>query len=442
MYPNPQDALPLPPHPSLEQYRKRAKDLVAACKTAPAAVREWTTEWIEHLDALHRQTDSPRRAGELDRRIHQVEEFVREKLLGGGQRSTCSLAQAQFVIARAHGFESWAKLVHHLESLDQQGSTVSAFEEAADAIVTGDTERLENHLRERPHLIRARSTREHHATLLHYVAANGVENYRQRTPKNAVRIAEILLGAGAEVDAAADVYGGGATTLGLVATSAHPRAAGVQNDLIDVLLANGARLDLQGAGNKHNLVYACIANGCPEAALHLVERGAAVDLAAAAGVGRLDLVKKFFDPDGASRSPSASSQVQTAFGQACVHGHADIAAFLLERGADVRSTLRIIGAGHTALHGAAWGGHVDVVRLLIGHNAPLDARDETWHTPPLVWALEGWRTRHAAPLSRYKEIVALLVNAGAPVKADWLEDPNIRADPELLSSLEGAMGSQ
>ena len=28
MYPNPQDALPLPPRPSVEQYRKRAKDLV------------------------------------------------------------------------------------------------------------------------------------------------------------------------------------------------------------------------------------------------------------------------------------------------------------------------------------------------------------------------------------------------------------------------------
>ena len=32
MYPNPQDAVPLPPHPDLEQYRKRAKELVKASR--------------------------------------------------------------------------------------------------------------------------------------------------------------------------------------------------------------------------------------------------------------------------------------------------------------------------------------------------------------------------------------------------------------------------
>ena len=46
------------------------------------------------------------------------------------------------------------------------------------------------------------------ATLLHYVAANGVEGYRQLTPPNAVAIADALLDAGADVDALADMYGG------------------------------------------------------------------------------------------------------------------------------------------------------------------------------------------------------------------------------------------
>src|SRR2546421_6501270 len=101
MYPNPQDALPLPPHPSLEQYRKRAKDLVAACKAGAAAIGEWTTEWIEHLDTLYRQPERARQRADLERRTSQVEQFFRVKLLGEGrQRSRCSLAQAQFVIAR------------------------------------------------------------------------------------------------------------------------------------------------------------------------------------------------------------------------------------------------------------------------------------------------------------------------------------------------------
>ena len=51
----------------------------------------------------------------------------------------------------------------------------------------------------------------HRATLLHYVAANGVEDYRQTSPSNAVPVAEALLHAGAEVDVLADTYAGGAT---------------------------------------------------------------------------------------------------------------------------------------------------------------------------------------------------------------------------------------
>ena len=38
MYPNPQQALPLPTRPNVEQYKKLAKDLVKACKSGePAA---------------------------------------------------------------------------------------------------------------------------------------------------------------------------------------------------------------------------------------------------------------------------------------------------------------------------------------------------------------------------------------------------------------------
>src|SRR5262249_47898243 len=152
-----------------------------------------------------------------------------------------------FVIARAHGFTSWPKFVTHLESLAQSSSEISAFEAAAGAIVTGDTVTLERLLRENPRLIHSRSTREHNATLLHYVSANGVEGYRQKSPKNAGQIAAMLLDAGAEVDARAEVYGSGCTTLGLVATSAHPAIAGVQREVIDVLLGHGARMDLPGS---------------------------------------------------------------------------------------------------------------------------------------------------------------------------------------------------
>jgi hypothetical protein len=48
------------------------------------------------------------------------------------------------------------------------------------------------------------------------------------------KIAEMLLNGGAEVDALADMYGGGCTTLGLVATNIHPKVAGVLHELIDL----------------------------------------------------------------------------------------------------------------------------------------------------------------------------------------------------------------
>ena len=43
MFPNPQDALPLPARPNLEQYKKLAKDLARAAASAdnPPALRAW-----------------------------------------------------------------------------------------------------------------------------------------------------------------------------------------------------------------------------------------------------------------------------------------------------------------------------------------------------------------------------------------------------------------
>ena len=41
-------------------------------------------------------------------------------------------------------------------------------------------------------LISARSVRKHRSNLLHYVGANGVEGFRQKTPQNAVEVLEIL----------------------------------------------------------------------------------------------------------------------------------------------------------------------------------------------------------------------------------------------------------
>jgi ankyrin repeat protein len=142
-------------------------------------------------------------------------------------------------------------------------------------VVSGDTRTLRRLLRAHPRLVHARSTREHGATLLHYASANGVEGYRQLSPTNSGEIAEMLLEAGADVNATADVYQGQCTALGLVATSGPPSAAGVQREVIDVLLKHGARMDLRGSVGHHGLrVQGCLANGQPGAAEYLASHGA------------------------------------------------------------------------------------------------------------------------------------------------------------------------
>src|ERR1700719_3996281 len=136
----------------------------------------------------------------------------------GGLTPEYSAPDARSIIARSHHFEDWNQFQAFTEALNDRNSAVAQFEAAVDAVVAGDVTTLERLLGQNPALIAARSPRKHRSTLLHYVGANGVEGFRQRTPKNAVRIAETLLGAGVEVDAGADRYGGGCKTVGLVAT--------------------------------------------------------------------------------------------------------------------------------------------------------------------------------------------------------------------------------
>src|SRR6266404_290764 len=255
------DAIPLPPRPNLEQYKKRAKELLRACKSRDqGAVRAWATIWIETLVRLHALTighPGAEHRNPIETAAKCLEERVKQvNLASSGTRSAIvTLANAQFFIARAHGFENWPKFARHLDALNRHTPVVSQFEAAVEAIVGGDVATLGRLLDENPALIRARSTRTHRATLLHYISANGVEDYRQKTPKNAVEVAQRLLDAGAEVDAEANMYGGRDKTLGLVATSIWPAKAGVLTALIDLLLDAGAVVD--GGGSRGGAVNAC-----------------------------------------------------------------------------------------------------------------------------------------------------------------------------------------
>jgi ankyrin repeat protein len=338
-------------------------------------------------------------------------------------------ANAQAIIASEHHFASWDEYADYIIA-QPADSSVSKFEAAVDAIVNGDQGELEELLRKNPELIHITSARTHHATLLHYAGANGVEGFRQKTPANILEITKALLDAGADVNALADIYGG-STTLGLVATSIHPRLAGVQSALMEVLLDRGATIETPGS-TRPSAVNACLANGRPEAAELLAKRGASLDLEAAAGVGNLDLVKTFFEQEGTLKPAAAREQIESGFAWACEYGRTGVVQFLLKNGMDINTPLR--HHGQTGLHWAAAGGHLDTVKLLLDQNARANALDQTWGGTPLGWALHQWLEDKQ---ERYYSVVAALVTAGATVNPAWLTDQSIASDERMVGALQG-----
>jgi len=373
------DAEKLPVRPSLEQYRKQAKELLKACKSGDSDSLQRVKRYHPHPSKL---TDSRTPSAKL------------------------SLADAQLVIAREHAFESWPKFAKFIEALTRESSPVSQFELAADAIVAGDAITLKRLLRENPALIEARSTRLHRATLLHYLGANGFEDYRQKSPRNAVEIAELLLSAGSEVDALADAYGK-ATTLGLVASSIHPKQAGVQIALLHTLLEAGASVD--GVGGWNPLIGA-LRNGRGEAAEFLAGRGALLDVEGAAGVGRLDVVTSCFNENGSLKADSTTAQMESGFLWACEYGRNDVVEFLLQRGVDLRTQAN---TGMTGLHWAVVGARLATVKLLLKQGAPI-AETNKYGGTALGQAL--WSATNGDQGIDYVPIIDTLIEAGATIE--------------------------
>ena len=430
------DALPLPPRPNLEQYRKLAKDLLRACKKGTdEAIGQWTERWAGRVAELQ-----GRPAADFQAPARRVLRQWRTPQEPQGSTTGCTLAGAQFLLAQLHGFANWPKFARHLEGIERAGSTVSLFEAAIDAIVSGDLSALRKLLAANPDLARERSMREHRSTLLHYVSANGVEDFRQKTPNNIVEIAELLLDGGADVNAESEAYGGHSTTLNLTATSCHPQEAGVQIPLLELLLDRGAIIG-------RNDVVACLQNGRGQAAAFLASRGAALDLEGAAGAGRLDVVRAFFDDAGSLQPPATAEQRTKGFAWACEFGRTEVVDFLLGKGASVHDKLP--HHGQTGLHWAAWEGHSGTVQLLLGRGARVDARDDEFGGTPLGWALYHWaNSAQAVERGRFHETVALLARAGARLDPAWFDVDDeerqrtvrkLHSDPQMMAALRGEM---
>jgi ankyrin repeat protein len=295
------------------------------------------------------------------------------------------LDDAKLVTARSYGFESWDDLASFSEAVGRDRA-ILRFETAVEAVVDGDRDMLEALLREDPALAGARSARRHRATLLHYVAANGVEGWRQRTAPNAVEIARLLLDAGADPNALAEMYDGRCTTLAMLVSSSPPADAGLQRPLAELLVERGAALELRGS-KWNGAVLTALTFGFLDTARALAERAGPVhDIAVAAGLGLLG--------DTARLLPAADAeQLRKALALACMHGHGRIVQLLLDAGVDPNPyNPDGFHAHSTPLHQAVWANHEPVVRLLVERGARLDIRDTIYGGTPLDWADHAQRT--------------------------------------------------
>jgi ankyrin repeat protein len=312
----------------------------------------------------------------------------RDQRIDDVRSAQLDLEDAKLVTARRYAFETWSDLVSFTDAVGRDRG-ILRFETAADAVVAGDRDTLEALLREDPARAGARSARRHRATLLHYVAANGVEGWRQRTPPNAVEIARLLLDAGADPNALADVYDERCTTLGMLVSSTPPADAGLQRPLAELLLDRGASLDAPGS-KWNSVVITALAFGFLDTARALAARAGPVgDVAVAAGLGLLG--------DTARWLPSAEPERRrVALALACAHGHVGVVQLLLDAGVDPSQYNPDGFHSHsTPLHQAVWANHEPVVRLLVEGGTRLDLRDLIYGGTPLDWAEHGQRTEIA-----------------------------------------------
>ena len=210
--------------------------------------------------------------------------------------------------------------------------------------------------------------------------------------------------------------------------------------MVGLLLEHGAALDVPGWHGRTPYQQA-IRTGQQEVAELLARHGAVTALSSAdeflAACRRADRAAATAalaaDPDLAGRLTADDLRNLT---DAAGHGHTEAVRLMLDLGFPP-GTRSEQDDGADALHLAAAAGSASTVRLLLDRGADIEARDTTWDSTPLEWAIvgSGMRLGHA-PAPDWPATVRILLDAGASTDGIVLspDDPK-PPSPEVTALL-------
>jgi ankyrin repeat protein len=330
---------------------------------------------------------------------------------------------ARSVVAAEHGQASWEAFCRHVRDLGGE-----PFATAYRLIEAHDVDGLRAQLDAHPEVVRLRGT-------------NGNDLLGMATATCDERLVALLLDRGAD-PRAANVHGW---------TPLHQAAYSGLPALADLLLAAGAPVDAAARGAGGTPLVVALFWGHRAAAERLAEHGVHPEnLRTAAGLGRLDLIEErladgragtergFYRPHGGfpAWTPSGDPQevLDEALAWAARNDRGDALALLVARGArpdadvyrgtalawaaatgragairrlvalgadpDRRTTFGgpAHGEGVTALHLAAQNAHIDAIAALLEAGADRTLTDALYGATPASWAEHGGHAEAAARL--------------------------------------------
>lgn len=95
----------------------------------------------------------------------------------------------------------------------------------------------------------------------------------------------------------------------------------------------------------------------------------------------------------------------------------------------------------TPLHWAAFNGNAEIVREILRHNPPLNARGDQFNSPPVGWAIHGSKNTWHRATADYGGTVELLLNAGAEPPKDIDKVDATESVREVLRRYASARGT-